>query len=41
VSVYVGVDPLTRQEIRLRATAKDERLAQIELGSHQLSSEPI
>ena len=32
VSVYTGVDPLTRQEIRLRATAKDERLAQIELG---------
>ena len=32
VSVYAGVDPLTRQEIRLRATVKDERLAQIELG---------
>ena len=32
VSVYVGIDPLTRQEIRLRGTAKDERLAQIELG---------
>jgi hypothetical protein len=32
VSVYAGVDPLTRQEIRLRSTAKDERLAQIELG---------
>lgn len=32
VSVYAGVDPLTRQEIRLRSTVKDERLAQIELG---------
>jgi integrase len=32
VSVYVGVDPLTQQEIRLRSTVKDERLAQIELG---------
>jgi hypothetical protein len=27
VSVYAGVDPLTRQQIRLRSTAKDERLA--------------
>jgi integrase len=32
VSVYAGVDPLTRQEIRLRSTAKDELQAQIELG---------
>ena len=32
VSVYAGVDPLTRQQIRLRSTVKDERLAQIELG---------
>lgn len=32
MSVYAGVDPLTRQEIRLRSTVKDERLAQIELG---------
>ena len=31
VSVYAGVDPLTRQQIRLRSTVKDERLAQIEL----------
>ncbi len=32
VSVYAGIDPLTQEQIRLRATAKDERLAQIELG---------
>ena len=32
VSVYAGVDPLTRQQIRLRSTVQDERLAQIELG---------
>ena len=32
VSVYAGVDPLTQEQIRLRATAKDERLAQIGLG---------
>ena len=32
VSVYAGVDPLTRRQIRLRSTVKDERLAQIELG---------
>jgi integrase len=32
VSVYAGIDPLTQQEIRLRSTVKDERLAQIELG---------
>jgi len=31
VSVYAGVDPLTRQEIRLRSTVK-ELQAQIELG---------
>jgi integrase len=30
--VYAGVDPLTRQEIRLRSTVKDELQAQIELG---------
>ena len=30
--MYAGVDPLTQEQIRLRATAKDERLAQIELG---------
>jgi hypothetical protein len=28
VSVYAGVDPLTRQQIRLRSTVQDERLAQ-------------
>ncbi len=32
MSVYAGADPLTRQQIRLRSTVKDERLAQIELG---------
>ena len=32
VSVYGGIDPLTRQEIRLRSTVKDELPAQIELG---------
>ena len=32
VSVYGGIDPLTRQEIRLRSTVKDELQAQIELG---------
>src|SRR5215813_12712314 len=32
VSVYGGIDPLTRQEIRLRSTARDELQAQIELG---------
>ena len=32
VSVYAGIDPLTRQQIRLRSTARDERQAQIELG---------
>jgi hypothetical protein len=30
--VYAGIDPLTRQEIRLRSTVKDELQAQIELG---------
>jgi DNA-binding transcriptional regulator YhcF (GntR family) len=30
--VYVGTDPITRREIRLKATAKTERQAQIELG---------
>jgi len=32
VSVYAGTDPLTRQEIRLGSTVKDELKAQIELG---------
>ena len=32
MSVYGGIDPLTRQEIRLRSTVKDELQAQIELG---------
>ena len=32
VSVYAGVDPLTRQEIRLRSTVKNELQAQIALG---------
>jgi hypothetical protein len=32
VSVYGGVDPFTRQQIRLRSTVKDELQAQIELG---------
>jgi len=32
VSVYAGTDPLTRRAIRLKATAKTEQQAQIELG---------
>ncbi len=32
VSVYVGTDPLTRRQIRLKATAKTEQQARIELG---------
>src|SRR6516165_7451377 len=32
VSVYVGTDPLTGRQIRLRRTCKTERAAQIELG---------
>ncbi len=32
VSVYAGTDPLTRREIRLKATVKTEQQAQIELG---------
>ena len=32
VSVYGGIDPLTRRAIRLRSTVKDELQAQIELG---------
>ena len=32
VSVYGGVDPLTRRQIRLRSTVKDELQARIELG---------
>jgi len=32
VSVYGGIDPLTRQQIRLRSTVQDELQAQIELG---------
>jgi Bacterial regulatory proteins, gntR family len=32
VSVYVGTDPITRRQIRLKATAKTEQQAHIELG---------
>ena len=32
MSVYVGTDPLTRRAIRLKATAKTEQQARIELG---------
>ena len=32
ISVYAGTDPLTRRAIRLKATAKTEQQAQIELG---------
>jgi hypothetical protein len=32
VSVYVGVDPITRREIRLRGTAKTDTEAKIVLG---------
>ncbi len=32
VSVYAGTDPLTRREIRLKATVKTEQQARIELG---------
>jgi len=32
ISVYAGIDPLTRRAIRLKATAKTEQQAQIELG---------
>jgi integrase len=32
ISVYVGTDPLTRRAIRLKATAKTEQQAHIELG---------
>ena len=32
VSVYAGTDPLTRRAIRLKATAKTEQQAHIELG---------
>lgn len=31
-SVYAGTDPLTRREIRLRATARTDTQARIELG---------
>jgi hypothetical protein len=30
--VYAGVDPITQREIRLKATAKTEQQAYIELG---------
>jgi hypothetical protein len=30
--VYAGVDPITRREIRLKATARPEQQAHIELG---------
>ena len=32
VCVYVGTDPLTRRQIRLKATAKTEQQAHIEFG---------
>jgi hypothetical protein len=32
VSVYAGMDPLTRRAIRLKSTVKTEQQAQIELG---------
>jgi hypothetical protein len=32
VSAYVGTDPITRRQIRLKATVKTEQQAQIELG---------
>jgi integrase len=32
ISVYVGTDPLSRRQIRLKATAKTEQQARIELG---------
>ena len=32
VSVYVGIDPLTRRQIRLKSTVKTEQQAHIELG---------
>ena len=32
VSVYVGTDPLTRRAIRLKATAKTEQQARIDIG---------
>ena len=30
--MYVGIDPITRRQIRLKATAKTEQQAKIELG---------
>ena len=30
--MYVGIDPLTRRQIRFKATAKTEQQAHIELG---------
>jgi hypothetical protein len=30
--VYAGIDPITKREIRLKATAKTEQQAHIELG---------
>ena len=32
VSAYVGTDPRTRRQVRLKATAKTEQQARIELG---------
>ena len=32
VSVYAGMDPLTRRAIRLKSTVKTEQQAHIELG---------
>jgi hypothetical protein len=41
VSVYVGTDPLTRRPIRLRATAKTETQARIELGHLHLDGDLV
>jgi hypothetical protein len=30
--VYAGIDPITKREIRLKATAKTEQHAHVELG---------
>ena len=40
VSAYAGTDPLTRQEIRLRSTVKNELQAQIELGRLRRTIKP-
>ena len=42
VSVYAGMDPLTRRAIRLKSTVKTEQQAQIELGRLlNMSSEEV